>query len=201
MQIFIVMKFVFVSFFLMSLGSCNWFYSTISGIKNSRFETEYYQKKYLVSKSVDTSYLAYFNRKFYDSLAHPGHSLDTFKNMGYTPIQFRVFDRDGNLFSGWEICFGNPDKAEVYKNFPHKVFSQWPVNNQLKLLNDFNYIIPINFNLDEIKKNILEGQYDYIVISFWAGYLGKHSVRMLKDLDQQIRNSKKILHIKVNLSD
>jgi hypothetical protein len=195
------MKFVFASFFLMSLCSCNWFYSTISGIKNSRFETEYYQKKYLVSKSIDTSYMAYFNRKFYDSLEHPSHSLDTFTNLGYTPIQFRVFDKDGNFHSGWEICFGNADRAEVYKNFPHPAVARWPINNQLKLQNDLNYIVPINFSLDEIKKNIQGGKYDYIVLSFWAGYLGKHSVKMLRSLDQQIGNSKKILHIKVNLSD
>jgi hypothetical protein len=196
------MKRMIFSFFLSTcLLGCNFFYSTITGIKNTRYESEPYQKKYLLSKGVDTSYLAYFDKTYYSMLAKPSHSLDTFNNLGYTPIQFRVFDKDGNFYSGWEICFGNADKAGLYKNFPHPAVARWPINKQLKLQNDLNYLVPINFSLDEIKKNIQGGKYDYIVISFWAGFLGKHSVKMLKSLDQQIGNSKKILHIKVNLSD
>jgi hypothetical protein len=186
-----------------ALTGCNFIYSTVTGIKDSRVETPEFQREYLSKNRIDTNYMAVLKKHYLDSLSHSKYSLDTFKNMGFTPIQFRVYDRNGELYTGWEICLGSAEKMNLYAAFPQKAPKRLPINYRINLENDLNYVQPLNFNKQNLFDEIKKGEYDYVVISLWAGYLGKFSRRMLEQIDAAIAGNKheRIIHIKVNLGN
>ncbi len=138
-----------------------------------------------------------------DSLANLKYSLDTYNDGSFTPIQFRVYDSNKQLYTGWEICWGSAKKKNFYSPFPQKPLSYWHINNKLSIENDLELITPLNFDEKRLRSEIEAKKYDYIVLSFWAGYLGSLSREMLHDIESAIQREpgKRFLHIKVNLSD
>jgi hypothetical protein len=185
------------------LYSCGFVYGVLTGIKNPRAESYSDQREYLSKHGIDTQYMASFKTQFSDSLIGSRFALDTMLEAGYSPVQFRVYDGKGKFYSAWELCFGSAKRLDLYNGFPKKVSAHWPINPQLSLRNDQLFLSPLNFDSTLLKNAIQSGQYDYIVLSFWAGYLGKHSREMLSSIEAAIKrnNEKKFLHIKVNLGE
>lgn len=184
---------------LLCTVSCSPVISTLMGIKEERNESIEYQQLYLMKLGMDTAYMAVMDPFKFEKLSGP-NCLDTMTNQDFTPVQFRIYDQKGGLFSGWEICFGSARQAGIYDSFPGKAPPHWPLNYSLQLFEDLSVLRPVNYTSDHIDSLLSQGKYDYVVISFWAGYLGSLSRHMLQDLDQSIRMSRyRILHIKVNL--
>jgi hypothetical protein len=186
-------------FMLILLSSCSPVARTVLGIKAERTESESYQKEYLASLGIDTNYMAVIEPSRFTDLGKDPYQLDTFTNQSFTPIQFRVYDKEGNFHTGWEQCFGSARKMKIYENFPQKAKDYLPLNRAVHLASDLELINPLNFDKSEVNK-VLKEKYDYVVIAVWAGYLGTLSKSMMKDLDLAIKNSdKKILFVKANL--
>jgi hypothetical protein len=193
------MNFTRLLFMLILLDSCSPVARTVLGIKAERTESESYQKEYLASIGIDTNYMAVIEPSRFTDLGKDPYKLDTFTNQSFTPIQFRVYDKEGNFHTGWEQCFGSARKMKLYENFPQKAKEYLPLNRTVHLASDLELINPLNFDKSEVSK-VLKEKYDYVVIAVWAGYLGTLSKSMMKDLDLAIKNSdKKILFVKANL--
>ena len=191
--------FMVTVFFFIALSSCSLIASVFLGIKEVRTESEAYQKNYLVSLGIDTNYLAVIESSRITDLGKAPYKLDTFTKQSFTPVQFRVYDKEGNFFTGWEQCFGSAKKMKIYENFPQRAKAHIPLNYSVNLASDLELLNPLNFEKTAIQK-LLKGKYDYVVVAFWAGYLGSLSRSMMKDLDHAIKTSdKKILFVKANL--
>jgi hypothetical protein len=186
-----------------ALNSCGFAYGLVTGIRSPRVESYTWQRDYLSKHGIDTQFLASFKTPFLDSLVGSRFALDTMLNAGFSPVQFRVYDGKGNFYSAWELCFGSGKRLDLYNGFPKRSLGYWPINPRLSLQNDQLLLSPLNFDSTLLDTAIQSGQYDYIVLSFWAGYLGKHSRVMLTSIDAAIKrnNTKKFLHIKVNLGE
>lgn len=193
-------KYSLVGYLAITCPSCSVLLSKAFGIQDERHESVEYQKSYLTKYEIDTAFMANLQPGSFPKLSSPIYSLDTFTNQGFTPIQFRVYNADGMFYTGWEQCFGNPKRINFYDSFPRVAPSHWPLNRTISFQKDLELIDPVNFKKNTILTAINSKQYDYIVIGFWAGYLGGLSKSMLKELTAAINTSgKRILFIKVNL--
>lgn len=193
----ILLSLLFVIIILV-LNSCS---LTALGIKEPREESFEEQKEYLEKNKLSSVHLYRFDGIYKDSLKLPSYYFIERDTASFSPIQFRMYNSNGEFISGCGICLGNAQKMNLYEEFPPRRLSWVKVNDSLNFRNDSQLLIDESgnkINPEEILKNS-----DYVIIAFWAEYLGKLSKRMLIDLENYIQkhNDKNIILLKVNLGN
>jgi hypothetical protein len=94
------------------LNSCSLVLSTALGIKAPREESYEDQRSYLQKNNLSIDHLYKFDGIYMDSLKLPTHYFiegDT----SFSPIQFRMYNANGEFISGWAICIGNAEKMKL----------------------------------------------------------------------------------------
>lgn len=146
------------------------------------------QIDYLNSIGVDTFDVFSFNCDYKDSLSMRKYALNSYKleHDGYaSPVQFRIYDKKGNLATGWEQCFGNPVRTKYLEHCPPVVKSYMPINFDVSFESDLNL-----FDINSEQKKILlnkKGKYDYIIIIFWAKWAGKFNKDAFYNINDYIK--------------
>ena len=182
---------------LIFLNSCQPVLRKVYGLKKIKDESFTEQKEYLIKNNLDTNNLFTFNKLYLDSLKTSSYYLTySDSSSGFTPMQFRMYNSKGELESGWGICFGNSDEIKLFQEFPPEKNPY--LNSNLNFYKDISLILKNEGEI--IKPEFYTENYDYIIVAFWAEYLGKHSRKMLIDLENYIaaNNDKKIALLKVN---
>lgn len=160
------------------------------GIKEMTPQDEVAQKAYLMKLNVDTTDLFSLSCLYDDSLSHERFALNTYKlkhGTNASPVQFRLYERNGTLVTGWEQCFGKASRFGYFDNFPMKPkFDNLPINRSLSLSNDL-----LMFDIDVDKKNellLLSQKHDYTFILIWAEYAGVFNKRLFRDIYSYIES-------------
>jgi len=110
-----------------------------------------------------------------------------------------MYNSKGDLVAGWEQCFGDPEGTRLYEQFPPRKFD-W-INDKLNFYRDSNLVL--DHEGKEINSFYYLNKYNYVIIAFWAEYMGKFSKNMLIDLENYIKkhSDKKIVLLKVNFGN
>ncbi len=197
----IVSRYFSIVLLIFCLAGCSSVASFILGIKDSEFESKARQVRYLRNHDIDTSNMLVLKT------IYSGDSLDKYDIMEtrareqcvMTPIQFRMFDRAGNFISGWAICCGPANYLHLYDTFPPKKVPI--VDGNPNLFQDIKMYE--TFDGKDADINRILANHQYIIIAYWAKYLGIPSRTMLKKLEKYIAKNKDkdIVLVKVNLGD
>lgn len=160
------------------------------GVKEMTPQNEEAQKDYLTKLEIEPTHLYSLSCLYKDSLSHEKFALNTHKlNYGTkaSPVQFRLYNRNGIFLTGWEQCFGKATRFGYFNNYPMKPnFNNMPINQSLTLSNDL-YL----FDISEDQRNelfILSQQHDYTFILIWAEYAGVFNKRLFRDIYGYIKN-------------
>ncbi len=189
-----------LAFSVLFFYSCSSVVQLAFGVKTPRVESLKEQKKILEKWDIDTTQLYFIKRSFIlnNSFDDPIYALDTFSSRGFSPIQFRIYDRGLDFYTGWEQCIGPLKYYSFFQEDTITKIHHKALNYSISLKNDLNFI---SENPDTLYKLIKSQKYDYVIIALWSGWLGSFSKDMLKELDGFYKTtSKKVLFIKANLS-
>lgn len=194
--------YLYSSLFLIIIcyNSCATIVQMAFGIKSPRVESITEQKKTLKKWDIDTSQLFFVKRSFIltNKFKDVKYALDTFTNQGFTPIQFRVYDKNQNFYTGWELCIGSLKQYSFFTEDTITKINHKALNYSINLKNDVNFITD---NPDSLYNFIKNEKFDYVIVAMWSGWLGSFSKDMLKEIDRFYKTtSKKVLFLKVNLS-
>jgi len=187
-------------YLLFCLSACSPILGFILGIKNSEKESKVKQVRYLKHHGIDTSNMLVLKILYRDSLKKYDIMATRAKEQSVmTPIQFRMFDRSGKFISGWAICCGPANYLHLYDTFPPKRVPI--VDGNPNLFQDIKMYE--TFDGKDADVNRILGNHQYVIIAYWAKYLGIPSKTMLKKLEKYIAKNKDkdIVLIKVNLGD
>jgi hypothetical protein len=153
------------------------------------------QVEFLSKNNIRSDNLLCFKKDCYYKLSDIEHILDTNSVGFFSPIQYRVYSSDGNLVGAWKSCLGDLEETGILNNIPPiDTTNRWgDFNPVICFSNDTSVIKPLNCTIPDIK------DYDFVIIAFWADYLGKQSIDMMKRLNDYVLKNKdsKILFLKV----
>ena len=187
----------FLIVIIVTLNSCQLLLREKFGIKKPKKETFEDQKTFLIKNNLDTNNLYFFNPIYLDSIkTHSYYLTYTDSSAGLSPVQFRMYNKKGNFVAGWAQCFGDPKQIALYEQFPPKT-NDW-VNTHLNLFSDYKLLVDKDGKM--INPYEFVNGYDYIIIAFWAEYMGKLSRNMLVDLERYLEDNKdkKVVLLKAN---
>ena len=183
---------------IVGLTSCSTVLGLFLGISEPSDISENQMKKCLLDNGLDTNMLFVLKPNCFYALQDTSYNINKFDTT-YSPIQYRVYKGKNGVFLGsWQICYGSLNKIGFLDNVPpvdNK--NRFIINSSLSYSNDLEIIRPIN----NIYPDITE--YDYVIIAYWADYLGRPSIKMLKLLESYISNHSEysFLLIKVYLAE
>ena len=174
------------------------------GVRKSAYESFDFQKQYLLKTGVDTFNIYRIRCNYLDSLSTLPYAVNLYKtdhNGKASAVQFRLYDKNGNLITAWEQCFGNAKLLHYFDSIPMKPHIIEPVlNKNLTLEHDLN-LFDITDN--EREKIIRKSKgYDYTVIIFWAAWAGSFTKKNFRNVYRYMK--KDSLHsyftLKLNVS-
>lgn len=156
-----------------------------------------YQHEVLEKWKISQDYLFQFNPVMIDSMSLSiDYNLDLWdleNDNGFSPIQFRVFDNAGDLVTAWAYCYQSFNRHGIL-NEPLSMLNHAYLNKDLKLNNTLKMIE----NNESLTAELFQ-EYDYIIVAFWASYLGSGSRKMMQYIQNFVDNTdKEVLFIKVN---
>ena len=176
--------------------SCNRIVSSLYGISEPTNTSYSEMVNYLNKNDIDTTMLFTLKQGCFYSLTDSNYNIIK-DDSSCSPIQYRVYKGGAGIFLGsWQICYGSLDKIGFLNNMPPiDNDNRFDFNKKLSFSNDVQIVSPIYTPIPDIS------QYDYVIIAFWADYLGKRSRNMLLSLQDYIKEHKemKILLMKVYL--
>lgn len=115
----------------------------------------------------------------------------------YSYIQLRIFDSEGNLYSGYSQCMGSFNEKHFIKELPPDR-NEYPfINNDLIFENELD-LVKIN---PESEGAILKEykNYDYIFLVYWniwTNYFSKHVLKEVSKIKEEYSDN--VLVILVN---
>jgi hypothetical protein len=173
----------------------------LASITKPKPETFSHQVETLKKWKVDTANLFLFDGNYIDSMgASLSYTLDThmYRWQDFSPMQFRIYDKKGMIYTGWQYCFGALDKLGVLIKDSVVDIKRMPINRTLTFQSDLK-LFGKNANNLPISQDVCE-QYDYVIVAFWASYYGRSARKMMQYIQKFVDNSdsKKVLFIKVN---
>lgn len=185
------MRHIFLFFILIYFSSCR----LILGIKEPRPKSVNELNRYLIKHGVDTLNCFTFNKSAFDSIQKLPYKLNW--PIGFRPIQFRAFDRQGKMVSQYASCEGSWKKRKVFMEFPPKyktiADSTISFDKDIKMYKTYNG--------ENLKINC--GEYDLSIVVYWATWLGTIDRNLVKAVYKYQRQNptKKINIIKVNIAE
>jgi len=160
--------------------------SDILGIKTPQETTQKKTIEYLLKYKLDTDNIIFLRPNYFDTLKQkpfkPG--WDT----GFRPIQFKIFNKYGNLIFQYSPCEGPLKNTLIYDTFPPKNIT--PIDTSYTIKNE---------QLLTSNKIIIKKNTDYIAIIYWATYTGIIGRKFLKKTDKLLKSKKNIQVYKLNV--
>ncbi len=175
----------------------------ILSLRPPREESCEMQQKYLLNWGLSDKHLFTINPLYvYEMGLSEYHSLDTLTILseGFSPIQFRVYDKNGRFYTGWHYCYGPLGRVPILLKDSFNIPGNLPLNKKLTLQNDLTLINQQGCFGQDLSHYDFE-KYDYVILAFWASYYGRAARMMLYMLEYAINyyySDKKILLLKVN---
>lgn len=188
-------------FFLLFFTQCE--IAHLTTIRKDDYEPRSEYNQYLTKNGLDTTFSYQLNPQYIDSISNIKYALNFYKveHGGKASVsQLRMYNTAGHFIYGYEQCFGNIDYFSILDSMPFKIEPNLPVNMNLSLRNDLNWI-----NLtDSERKNILEQSlnYPYTIIATYSirwGYYSNHTIKHLKKYIKNFGNEN-FLIIYVNMT-
>lgn len=156
---------------LFVLTSC----SAILGIKEPERISKQRAIEYLYSHKLDTCDIVYLKYNYLDTLQQlsfkPGWEA------GFRPIQFKIFNKLGDLIFQYSSCEGPLKNTSIFDTFPPKNIS--PI--------DTSYTIE-NEQLLTVEKLTIKEHTDYVAVIYWATYTGIIGRKFLKKINRLLKN-------------
>lgn len=156
---------------LFVLTSC----SAILGIKEPEGISKQKAIEYLYSHKLDTCDIIYLKYNYLDTLQQlafkPGWEA------GFRPIQFKIFNKFGDLIFQYSSCEGPLKNTSIFDIFPPKNIS--PI--------DTSYTIE-NEQLLTVEKLTIKEHTDYVAVIYWATYTGIIGRKFLKKINKILKN-------------
>lgn len=172
-QLFIIL------FFNICLSSCQlilkwaWKVSEPTPVSYEKL-LNYYQKKYNIKDSL----CFYITQKDIDSLKN--YPYKTGWSNGFRPLQFKVFNNEGQLICQYSTCEGKLEKLGILNSFPPNAIRQFP------FLHDTSYSI-----IDENKivksycgKRLNSSDCEVLFIVYSAKWMGKSSLNLYRKVQR-----------------
>lgn len=160
------------------LTSC----SAILGIKEPERITKQRALEYLYQHKLDTCNIVFLKKNYLDTLKQlafkPGWEA------GFRPIQFKIFNKSGDLIFHYSPCEGPLKNTLIFNNFPPKNISSI----------DTSYNIEKEQLLTDEKITIKENS-DYVAIIYWATYTGIIGRKFLKKINKILNNQDATIQI------
>jgi len=160
------------------------------GVKKSAYESIDFQKQYLSKIGVDTLNVYRINCSYLDSLSTLPYAINLYKvnnNGKASPVQFRLYDKNGNLLTAWEQCFGNANRLHYFDSIPMKPhITESLLNKNLTLKHALNL-----FDITDNKRNtflLKSKDYDYTIIIVWAAWAGSFTKKNFRNVYEYIKN-------------
>jgi len=166
-----------------------------------KYDSDLRISSFLEKASIDTNFSYRLNANYVDSLSILKYALNTYKlksGAQASPLQIRLYDKNGNFIYGWEQCFGDLNKFNLLDSLPFNQKKHLHVNLNLSFYNDVN-IFDISYTEKEILLKEIRN-YDYTIVVFWASWTGWYSKNALISVKKYIEDNPdyKILFIKLN---
>lgn len=151
---------------------------------------------FLLKHQIDTTQCYAFNRVSYDSFKKKPYKPGW--EEGFRPIQFKVFNSNGEIISQYASCEGLLRKLKILDSYPPG--NVFPLDSNQTLLNDLKMYRDYNGNKINLRSR---NEYDLFFVVYWATCLGKPSLNMMKNVYnyQNTYSKKKIKIIKVNVEE
>ncbi|MGI6410741.1 MAG: hypothetical protein ACOX0V_05825 [Bacteroidales bacterium] len=156
---------VFVLLFL--IYSC----STLLGISEPENITRESAYKYLYQNKIDTSNVIFLKPNAIETLQHRPYKPEW--DAGFRPVQFKIFDKEGNLVFQHSTCEGTLKHTLIFEKFPP--YNITPIDTTYTLEKEQLLIE------DKIMNPVCS---DYIAIIYWATYTGIIGRRYLKKVNK-----------------
>lgn len=144
------------------------------GIKSPEAISKAEAKDYLIKHKIDTVNTLFLNTNYWDTLRSKPFKPDW--QPGLRPIQFKVFNTNGDLVSQYASCEGSLKKTKFFDQFPPKNIT--PLDSTYTLYDEQKMIE--NFVPDE-------GNNDYTTIIYWATYTGLPGRKLIQKIEKQLK--------------
>lgn len=175
----------------LTLSSC----AFLLGIRIPKELTQKELDDFLIKENIDTSNCFAFHKKAYDSIKQLEYKPGWEK--GFKPLQFKAFDKSGNLIAQYASCEGNLKKLELLHTYPPK--NIFPFDSTQTLQNDITM-----YRTYRGEKLVIEqGKYDIIFVVYWGKWLGRPGINLLRDIHEYKKTykNKNTLILKVNVEE
>ncbi|MBO4402144.1 MAG: hypothetical protein J5792_00455 [Bacteroidales bacterium] len=187
---------LFFSLLIFVTVSCAQSVADLLSLRPSKPEPVAFQLSKLKKWNVRPDVVAVFDSTCLDSMKVVRYALDTqmLRYASFSPIQFRVYENDGSLYTAWQYCFGNIRILGTIKDNSFQDIPRLPINRNLDFAHDSSLFLPVSGSVPDIS------QYSRVVVAFWDPYFGR-SVRKMLQLIQKVIDadkSSKTLFITVN---
>lgn len=108
--------------------------------------------------------------------------MDTFmcRQNTFSPIQFRVYDSNGHLFTAWEYCFGNMKTLGTLKNSEICDVARLPLNRHVTFQQDSLLWESVTDTVPDI------ASCRRIIVAYWDPYFGRSVRKMLQRIQKVI---------------
>lgn len=170
------------------------------GMSKQQEESIQEQEKYLAKHDLATENLYQLKDHWVDSLRLNINSLDTGRySEGFRPIQFRMYNRQGEIISSWASCYGSLEKRGYLDTFPPKPV--WVLNPDLTLQQDLVMLTDRAGN--DVDLSVIPADADYVMLVFWAKYMGHISRNAMIHLEEYLQQhpDENVFLMKVNVGN
>lgn len=164
--------------------------------RQSKQENVEYQLKILKRWKIRPDIVAVFKPDGKDSMINCKFNIDTHmcRQNTFSPIQFRVYENNGKLFTAWEYCFGNMKILGTLKERKIYDIAHLPLNRNVTFEQDSCLWLSVTGPVPDI------ASYRTIIIAYWDPYFGRSVRKMLQRVQHVIDANPQIpcLFITVN---
>lgn len=154
-------------------------------MSSSRDESAAEVRTYLHEKEINFSYSTFLKDSIWRALGDSGHYLNAYKfkrGVEPSPIQLRVYDRQGNFITGYSQCYGSFKKLNVLDGYPPRVIPHLPNNRSLVFEDELKlFVTPPSTQLQIIED---ASNSDYIMVLYWniwSAYFSEIVLRQASD--------------------
>ncbi len=173
------MKLILLLLILITFNSCNLIRLINTSAENNESTEEInsflskrkYHYDYSFENIDSTSYL----------LADSKYRIND-SNSRYSLIQLRIYNSDGDFYSGYSQCMGSFNERKIFDSFPPKKNNYPFLNTELKLVNELELINAST----ETKQKVFEKakQYDYTFVVYWTIWTNYYSKHIMKEVSK-----------------
>ena len=151
-------------------------------IKQSRHENIEYQLNILKKWKIRPDVVAVFKPDGKDSMASCKYNIDPHmcRQNTFSPIQFRVYENNGKLFTAWEYCFGNMKTLGILKDWKICDIARLPLNRNVTFGQDSCLWTSVAGSVPDI------ASYRTVIVAYWDPYFGRSTRKMLQRLQKTI---------------